>query len=90
MRAGGILVASLHQRGLQTYEQLVDFKLLTEDGWRGWLGSNQRPLASEANTLSTELQPRCEVCEGYSLSSVSSREAMGILENCVSINHLDL
>jgi site-specific DNA recombinase len=26
--------------------------------WRGWLGSNQRPLASEANTLSTELQPR--------------------------------
>jgi hypothetical protein len=29
-----------------------------QDGWRGWLGSNQRPLASEANTLSTELQPR--------------------------------
>ena len=29
--------------------------------WRGWRGSNPRPLASEANTLSTELQPpRCE------------------------------
>ncbi len=27
--------------------------------WRGWRGSNPRPLASEANTLSTELQPRC-------------------------------
>ncbi len=26
--------------------------------WRGWRGSNPRPLASEANTLSTELQPR--------------------------------
>ena len=25
--------------------------------WCGWLESNQRPLASEANTLSTELQP---------------------------------
>jgi hypothetical protein len=25
--------------------------------WRGWRGSNPRPLASEANTLSTELQP---------------------------------
>lgn len=27
--------------------------------WRGWRGSNPRPLASEANTLSTELQPHC-------------------------------
>ena len=26
--------------------------------WCGWRGSNPRPLASEANTLSTELQPR--------------------------------
>src|SRR5574337_579126 len=26
--------------------------------WRGWRGSNPLPLASEANTLSTELQPR--------------------------------
>ena len=26
--------------------------------WRGWQESNLRPLASEANTLSTELQPR--------------------------------
>jgi hypothetical protein len=25
--------------------------------WCGWRGSNPRPLASEANTLSTELQP---------------------------------
>ncbi len=28
--------------------------------WRAWLESNQRPLASEANTLSTELQARCK------------------------------
>ena len=27
------------------------------NGWCGWRGSNPRPLASEANTLSTELQP---------------------------------
>ena len=27
-------------------------------GWCGWRGSNPRPLASEANTLSTELQPQ--------------------------------
>ena len=26
--------------------------------WCGWRGSNPRPLASEANTLSTELQPQ--------------------------------
>ena len=30
--------------------------------WCGWRGSNPRPLASEANTLSTELQPqRCNL-----------------------------
>ncbi len=28
--------------------------------WRGWRGSNPRPLASEANTLSTELQPHLQ------------------------------
>jgi hypothetical protein len=28
--------------------------------WCGWRGSNPRPLASEANTLSTELQPQTE------------------------------
>ena len=28
------------------------------ESWCGWRGSNPRPLASEANTLSTELQPR--------------------------------
>ena len=37
------------------------------EGWRigvwcGWRGSNPRPLASEANTLSTELQPRLIHC----------------------------
>ena len=26
--------------------------------WCGWRGSNPRPLTSEANTLSTELQPQ--------------------------------
>ena len=30
--------------------------------WCGWRGSNPRPLASEANTLSTELQPRLIHC----------------------------
>jgi hypothetical protein len=30
----------------------------TAEDWCGWRGSNPRPLASEANTLSTELQPR--------------------------------
>ena len=29
--------------------------------WRGWRGSNPRPLASEANTLSTELQPQTPI-----------------------------
>ena len=31
---------------------------LQEIYWCGWRGSNPRPLASEANTLSTELQPQ--------------------------------
>src|SRR5256885_14575304 len=30
---------------------------IQEKLWCGWRGSNPRPLASEANTLSTELQP---------------------------------
>lgn len=33
------------------------FRYFLEFVWRGWRGSNPRPLASEANTLSTELQP---------------------------------
>jgi hypothetical protein len=31
-----------------------------QKSWCGWRGSNPRPLASEANTLSTELQPQQE------------------------------
>ena len=53
-------------------------------GWRGWLESNQRPLASEANTLSTELQPRglgtSEERQGYRVSvgqSTKRRTAQG-------------
>jgi hypothetical protein len=48
--------------------------------WCGWRGSNPRPLASEANTLSTELQPRWEEflkrCEGYSFSAAPSMESV--------------
>ena len=49
--------------------------------WCGWRGSNPRPLASEANTLSTELQPQCcEVLEkpGDSISRhlAATRRAM--------------
>jgi hypothetical protein len=37
--------------------------------WCGWLESNQRPLASEANTLSTELQPHWQAyCIFYDTS----------------------
>ena len=32
--------------------------ILGFNDWCGWRGSNPRPLASEANTLSTELQPQ--------------------------------
>jgi hypothetical protein len=32
--------------------------MLKSKKWCGWRGSNPRPLASEANTLSTELQPQ--------------------------------
>ena len=45
--------------------------------WCGWLESNQRPLASEANTLSTELQPHDRRSEGYSLSSSTSMGSVG-------------
>ena len=38
---------------------LVD-KAFQRVQWCGWRGSNPRPLASEANTLSTELQPHFE------------------------------
>ena len=33
--------------------------------WCGWRGSNPRPLASEANTLSTELQPHRCSCTAF-------------------------
>ncbi len=34
--------------------------------WCGWRGSNPRPLALEANTLSTELQPHGHHCSELS------------------------
>ena len=37
--------------------QVHDRKQSYTNPWCGWRGSNPRPLASEANTLSTELQP---------------------------------
>ena len=37
--------------------QLLNGLNLYINTWCGWRGSNPRPLASEANTLSTELQP---------------------------------
>ena len=43
--------------------------------WRGWRGSNPRPLASEANTLSTELQPHLnEAGKDTGFQSGSPRE----------------
>ena len=48
--------------------------------WCGWRGSNPRPLASEANTLSTELQPhggkflKCAV--GYRFYRAPSMESV--------------
>ena len=37
--------------------------------WCGWRGSNPRPLASEANTLSTELQPHMLNFESFCIFS---------------------
>ena len=45
--------------------------------WRGWRGSNPRPSASEADTLSTELQPHCLHTEP--LDSISRDSAAGTL-----------
>ena len=36
----------------------IEADKLELESWCGWRGSNPRPLASEANTLSTELQPQ--------------------------------
>ena len=47
-------------KGILELAHLIDF---VEDFWCGWRGSNPRPLASEANTLSTELQPRGGISE---------------------------
>ena len=41
-----------------TYIGLQPAWMLGYGDWCGWRGSNPRPLASEANTLSTELQPQ--------------------------------
>src|SRR5690606_22672694 len=40
--------------------------------WRARLGSNQRPLASEASTLSTELRARTEAATGCPSRSESA------------------
>jgi hypothetical protein len=45
-------------------------------GWRGWRGSNPRPLASEANTLSTELQPHWRWYHAVSLLNARSDAAL--------------
>ena len=45
--------------------------------WCGWRGSNPRPLASEANTLSTELQPRrCEVIGSFQGTETDSTSGL--------------
>ena len=53
--------------------------------WRGWLGSNQRPLASEANTLSTELQPRRSDAKDTEFQAPRLWRARCCGRNCVSI-----
>ena len=57
--------------------------------WRGWLESNQRPLASEANTLSTELQPRgldtSEDGQGYRVSVSQSMKRPGCRGQIVAL-----
>ena len=57
-------VAGMHWFGIVQYidmDRMDDwcefYRELFGFTWRGWRGSNPRPLASEANTLSTELQP---------------------------------
>jgi hypothetical protein len=53
--------AGLHDgRGVGRYAGNEEWMGNGNKKWCGWLGSNQRPLASEANTLSTELQPHGE------------------------------
>ena len=58
-----------HDAGMRCKRRLANTPV---ESWRGWLESNQRPLASEANTLSTELQPRglgtSEERQGYRVS----------------------
>ena len=53
-----VTASPLQQSDIAGYakSQLVEFKRIFGI-WCGWRGSNPRPLASEANTLSTELQP---------------------------------
>jgi hypothetical protein len=49
--------------GTSMARKLLSVRGGSEDNWCGWRGSNPRPLASEANTLSTELQPRWGISE---------------------------
>jgi hypothetical protein len=44
---------------LEAFERALRQPAEIRERWCGWRGSNPRPLASEANTLSTELQPQC-------------------------------
>ena len=51
--------------------------------WCGWRGSNPRPLASEANTLSTELQPqRSRILSGQS-DAAARLGWLAIIERCL-------
>ena len=69
LRLGGVSILKLigQVRRVKTFSQYNIIMLLMNDWfqWRGWRESNPRPLASEANTLSTELQPHVFVGMGY-------------------------
>jgi cytochrome c5 len=51
--------------------------------WRGWRGSNPRPLASEANTLSTELQPQRFHSIRHPVVQVCGKGRLAIIIGCL-------
>ena len=61
--------------------------------WCGWRGSNPRPLASEANTLSTELQPqrwkfRTARIFAHTESTFSVKESETRRQFCIAVSGL--
>jgi hypothetical protein len=68
----------IHDPAITDETGALQFRAIGGGKWCGWRGSNPRPLASEANTLSTELQPHFSILNYLTAASSLVRFARSV------------